>query len=276
MSNTNSYHNNPFPLFGSEEETPHPERYLSLPTATSVKNGELFGIPLISALTGQTLPDSTIENFIIKAISWLEHELGLFITPVSHNEKHDWDSVFWTQQFAHFKVFSTPLLDVQALTIKFGNVAEAVPFLNIPMEFIETTPFDGSVRVVPAAGMNMGSFLMSIFSGGFYSAVLLGWGTYFPGAVNIQYRSGFEQDKVPAIFVDLIEKKAASLLLSTLSPILFPHQSVSIGIDGVSQSVGNSGVNFLSKRIQDLQDQIQSQLASAKSYYHKDFVISYF
>ena len=284
MPNSTTPHNTPFPLWSVNQESPHPERYIPLPTPQSLKDGELFGIPLTSALTGQTVSDNTLEINIQKAISWLEHELRIFITPVEFQESHDYDRIQWTQQFAYFKVNHTPVLDVSALGLRFGNTGtNNIPgnplntnqYVNIPNEFIYVTPMDGSIRLVPTSNTQVGNFILSIISGSTFAATVAGRLTYFPGAVQIKYRAGFEQDQVPALIVDLIEKKAAVILLSSLSPVLFPYNSVSTSIDGVSQGVSNGGVNFLSKRIQDLQEQIQIQLEAAKTYYNKRIIFDY-
>jgi hypothetical protein len=63
--------------------------------------------------------------------------------------------------------------------------------------------------------------------------------------------------------------------LSTLGPLLFPHNSVSVGLDGVSQSVSTLGPGFLQNRMAELEKIIERQWDAAKSYYQKRFLIDF-
>jgi hypothetical protein len=98
----------------------------------------------------------------------------------------------------------------------------------------------------------------------------------FPGAVRVKYQAGFEQDKIPAAIVELIENLAAHKLLTFIGPLIFPHTSVGVSMDGVSQSVGTPGPQFLAARIKDLADIIQTQKDTIKSYYQKRWNIDFF
>jgi hypothetical protein len=98
---------------------------------------------------------------------------------------------------------------------------------------------------------------------------------HWPGAVRVTYNSGFEVDKIPAMIVGLIENLAAFKLLSVMGPILFPHNSVSIGIDGTSQSVGTMGPAFLQNRLADLEKIIGQNKEAMKGYYQKRFLVDY-
>ena len=68
---------------------------------------------------------------------------------------------------------------------------------------------------------------------------------------------------------------AAYKFLSSLGPVLFPQNSVSIGIDGTSQSVGTLGPAFLQNRLADLEKIIEKQMEAAKGYYQKRFLVDF-
>lgn len=99
--------------------------------------------------------------------------------------------------------------------------------------------------------------------------------TDFPGGIRITYVAGFDNNKVPSSIVSLIENMAAYQMLSIMGPVLFPHNSVGISIDGVSQSTSTMGPQFLSKRLDDLDKTIQAQKQAVKGYYCRSFQIDY-
>jgi hypothetical protein len=99
--------------------------------------------------------------------------------------------------------------------------------------------------------------------------------TTWPGAIRVKYTCGFPLDRLPALLAGLVENIAAFKFLSSLGPVLFPHNSVSIGIDGTSQSVSTLGPAFLQNRLGDLEKIIQQQMEAAKSYYQKRVLVDY-
>jgi hypothetical protein len=97
----------------------------------------------------------------------------------------------------------------------------------------------------------------------------------FPGGIWIKYRCGFKEDEIPTAVVGLIESMAAYQFLSVMGPILFPHTSTGISIDGVSQSVGSLGPNFLNKRLDDLAKLIEMQKEAMRTQYQRGLLIDY-
>ena len=276
MSISNSPYNNPFPHWSTEEDAPHPDRYLPIPTPAILKRTSLFGIPLRSALTNETISDETIQDYITKAISRVEHELNIFITPVHFNERHDYNRKMWAQSYAWLKLNNSPVLDVQEIQLSFSNQSEPQPALiNFPLEHVFVDPQDSAIRLVPAYGSSLSGFLLSSFAGAQFHAMIASGLDVFPGAVRIKYRAGFDIDKCPALISSLVEKMAAYMVLSNLGHLIFPFSSVSIGIDGASQSTGNAGNQFLVGRLQDLTQQIQAELEAVKSYYNKRILVDF-
>jgi hypothetical protein len=272
---THSRYNNPFPFMEDPLATPKPERYMTMPTPATLKSKSMFGIPLKSALTGETLSDTVLQEFINQAISDIEHSLNMFITPTSFDEYHDYDREIWTQQNAWIKLNNSPVQFVETVQLSFGNSSPNPPFVDFPMDFVYCNGQDGAVRMVPVLGTAASGFILSSFAGAQYMALIAAGMLEFPGACRIVYTAGFAADKVPALIAGLVEKKAAYLALSALAPILFPYNSVSIGIDGVSQSSGNSGTQFLVGRLQNLEQQILNDTEAAKSYYCKRILVDY-
>ena len=273
MSNKTPTHS-PFPAYEIEQEAT-PNRYLSLPTPTSMRSTVLFGIPLRSSLTGEEVTDAAIQHYIDEAISEVEHELDIYVTPVTFSERHDYSRHLFFWSFGYMKVNHGPILDVSKFQLSFNNGNNqpgAVPLVDLPIEFVHVQPTDQTVQLVPAQGVTFTGYIASIYSGlgfhAFNSQALSSW----PGAILIQYRAGFENDKVPAMITGLIENLAAYKMLSIMGPILFPHNGVSISIDGTSQSTSTLGPGFLQNRLKDLKDIADKQMDTARGYYNKKFL----
>lgn len=274
MSIEDSPLNPVFPFMQDSSEST-PQRYLPMPTAASLKQTSLFGIPLRSALTGDTIADSTLESYIKKSISEIEHTLNIFITPVRFTERHDFDKELWTQQYAWLKLNNAPILNVQQVNLSFGNGTPLPPMVEFPLEFVYVNSQEGAIRLVPVLGTPSSGFVLSSFAGSQWAA-LMALGIYnFPGAVEVKYRAGFEENKLPAMIVSLIEKMAGLQVLSMLGPLIFPYNSVGLGIDGVSQSTSTPGPQFLTTRINELKEQIQLEMDAAKGYYLKRVYVDY-
>ncbi len=253
-----------------------PTRYMALPTPTDMKRRSLFGIPLKSAFTGDTVQDQTLQDYVDQAISEVEHELDLYITPVQFTESQDYNREMQLFSFGYLKLNHSPILTVDQYSLSFNNGDNTrPPLIDIPLEFIHVQSMEGTIQLVPAYGVSMSGFIASIYGGmGFYafnSQAVAEW----PGAVTVKYTAGFPDDKVPALLVGLIESIAAYKFLSSLGAVLFPYNSVGISIDGVSQSTGTAGPQFLTTRMAELEKTIQVQKEAAKGYYLKRFLISY-
>jgi hypothetical protein len=267
----------PFPSWSVEQDASS-HRYSSLPTAQSMRTKSLFGLPLKSYMTGEEVTDETLEKYIVEAISQVEHELDMYITPTVFEERHDYNREMQFWSFGYTKLNHAPILNVEKYQLTFNNginIPGSLPLVDIPLEFVHVQPQEGTIQLVPAQGVTISGFIVSIYSGlgyhAFNSQAISNW----PGATFVRYTAGFEKDKIPALLSSLIENIAAFKFLSALGPVLFPHNSVSIGIDGASQSVGTMGPNFLTKRLQDLQAIIQGQTEAARGYYQKRFLIDY-
>lgn len=266
----------PFPVRATEELQPAVERFSTLPTAAEVKARYLFGIPLVSSLTGETLSDEAIDFYIKAAISELEHTLDLYITPVTFTEKHDYVRHNFTWAYNFLKLDHAPILNVEKVELSFTNRPESDGFINFPLEFVHVMSQESTIQLVPAFGTAMSGFMLSSFSGPQFYALQQLCMTAFPGAMRIKYTAGFEQDKIPVLISQLVGIMAGLQILSILGPILFPNTSVSISIDGTSQGTGTFGPKHLNDRIDQLSKERDRQLEAVKGYYQKRWYIDYF
>jgi hypothetical protein len=266
-----------YPLWAKDGEdvTGKFERYGALPTSADMKARALFGIPLKSQLTGEVVSDDTIKHYIDSAISELEHELDIYITPVTFEEKHDYRKHDFTWTYNYLKLNHPNVICIESVELSFSNDAE-VGFVDFPLEHVHLMPQEGVMQLVPAFGTSLSGFLLSAFSGTQFHALRATGLNEFPGGVRIKYQAGFEENKVPKAVGDLIENMAAYKLLSFIGPLLFPYTSVGVSIDGTSQSVGTPGPQFLSQRIKDLEGILEKQKDAVKGYYQKRWQIDSF
>ncbi len=61
-----------------------------------------------------------------------------------------------------------------------------------------------------------------------------------------------------------------------MGPILFPNNSVSVSIDGVSQGTSTYGVKQFNDRIEQLEKERERLLDAAKGYYQRRFLVDAF
>jgi hypothetical protein len=251
-----------------EDTTGQFSRYGLVPSAADMKSRALFGIPLTSQLTGETVSDDMIKHYINAAISELEHELDLYITPVTFEEKHDYSRHEFTWSYNYLKLNHPNVICVESVELSFSNDQQP-GFIDFPLEFVHLMPQEGVIQLVPAFGTSLSGFLLSAFSGTQFHALRQGGLTGFPGGVRVKYQAGFEEGKVPTAIISLIENMAAYKLLTFIGPLLFPYNSIGISIDGTSQSVSSPGPQFLAQRIRDLEGIIEKGKDAVKSYYQK-------
>jgi hypothetical protein len=264
-----------FPIWATNEVQPSVERFSKLPTPEDMRKRSLFGIPLRSAFTNQEITDDVLEQYLKEAISEIEHVLDLYITPVKFYEKHDYERHDFTWNYNYIKLNHPNVLHVSKIEVSFTNSVQTPGFINFPMEFVHLMPQEGVVQLVPAFGTSLSGFLLSAFSGTQYHALRAIGIDNFPGGIRIEYTAGFDICKVPALLVGLIEKIAAYKLLSTIGPVIFPYNSVSVGIDGTSQSSSSLGPNFLKGRLTELDALIQKEMDAAKGYYQRRVLIDF-
>ena len=277
MTASNTRRRGIFPVWAldGEDTSSTFERYAPLPTPQEMKKRSLFGIPLKSQLTGQEVDDETILYYVNAAISQLEHELDLYITPVRFNETHDYNRRDFSWTYNYMKLNHPNIIAVEKLELTFSNNQEE-GLIVYPNEFVHVMPQEGVIQLVPAFGTSMSGFQVSAFSGAQYGALMALGSGLFPGGIRVQYTCGFEEGKIPAAIVDLIEQMAAYKLLSAVGPLLFPYNSIGISIDGTSQSVSSPGPQFLAQRLKDLDTMVEKNKAAVKGYYQRSFQLDSF
>lgn len=275
MSISNTNPTGTFPVWEDGTVVPTITRYTALPTPTQMKQQSLFGIPLKSALTGETVTDAALQSYIDQATSQLEHTLDLYIVPTHFTEKHDYVRDMFSFSFAYLKLNHPNIISVDSVQISFNNDQAMPASITFPLEHVHVMPQEGTIQLVPSIGTSLSGFLMSAFSGVQYHAMQSALLNNWPGAIRVGYTAGFPEGKVPAAVSGLIERMAAFKFLSVLGPLIMPHNSVSVGIDGTSQSVGGLGPAFLRQRMDELSKMIAEETDALRGYYQRRVLVDY-
>lgn len=241
------------------------KRYLPLVDPKVLREQYLFGLPLRSNMDGSEMDDDDLIQHIIRAISHIEHELKIFISPIEAEEPFDYNINDYTR-YNFIQTRQYPILQVINIKGKFPNSHD---FLVFPSEWYVIDSEWGGIRLAPTNGAITQFFLTNEAS---YLPLILGSRSDWPHLWTVHYLTGFWPDKIPALINDLIAIQASIQILSMLGPVMFPYSSYGIGLDGVSQSVSTAGVQQLAARLTDLQTQYQQKMDIAKGYYLKKLV----
>jgi len=233
----------------------------------------LLGIPLVSGtvhpLTGKVdvYTEDLIKRRIEASVSEIEEELHIRIMPVQIKEREAFSYEDF-KQFGYFRLRQRPCSSIQSLAIV---SSDGTVFYEIPLEWIETGHlYQGQVNILPlspVAGSSDVSGGSAIISGPAASVFLMALSAArnIPAYWTVTYTIGFEDGKIPRIVNELIGIQTALNILSMLAAT-YQKTSSSLGIDGMSQSVGTPGPNLFQVRMKDLQDKkdkIKKQLKIA-------------
>lgn len=226
--------------------------------APRLKTFFLFGVSLVSAtpdpVTGrhQVLTDEVLQMYIERAVGTLEAELGIEIMPTVVTEKHPFDAQAYNSH-GYLRTKRRPVSQVIQLTVRPANDLD---IYKVPTDWIEmTNSHEGQINVIPLAIANnavVGSQLITGVGSAFLA--IFATGHWVPAFWNIEYVAGFPDGMVPNIVNELVGCVAAMDVLSNLAATYARQSSASIGVDGLSQSLGSSGPELYTVRIQDLQN----------------------
>ncbi len=237
-------------------------------TPERLKDEWLFGIPLTSIITKQTLSDNTIKNLITKSASRVELECNIDVYPVTRIVKQPYDRTKSQQGFNQLDLGTRQVREIFEVSIRAPNsyaVYNNVPthdttdtqlgslIYAFPLDWIDTSLMrKGIIHFVPLQSAISGSVPGGIVGGA--AAPLMQALTQLnniPGYWYCRYASGWEENSIPSIVNDLIGTYAAMDVLSMLGPTN-KWNSSSIGLDSASQSLSGPGNQVFALRMQEL------------------------
>ncbi len=244
-------------------------------TADYLRSHYLFGISLVDD-NGNPYADSFYEEKIMAAVQEIERYCEIAITPKTVlDEAHDY-FINDYQFFAFIPLFKAPVLSVERVQMIFPTSQNGILF---PLEWVKLDKAHGQVQLIPTAG-TLSNFIIG--QGGAYLPMLYSNGlSYLPQLFHIDYTAGFASGSVPRTLVDVICKKTCVDLLAVIGDVVYQPgiTSKSVGIDGVSESVGimNNGrkAPVFTGRIQQYTNELYGPqeiggglLDKIKTYYH--------
>ena len=178
----------------------------------------------------QPLSDDFYEERLQNALATLEEATGVDVLErINVAEKHDHHSQEY-DNFGYLKLFRVPARTVTGIRAVYATGGSVTVF---PAEWVRLQVEGGVVHLVPTNN-TFPNVIIGITP--FYS--FFGNRSYFPQLWEVDYVSGFEEDKIPRMIVDAIAKLAALDLLAVLSNFVHPIgvSGQSLSIDGLSQS----------------------------------------
>ena len=228
-----------------------------------LKENYLFGIPLKDS-TGKDLPDKTIALHIRNAASWLEREVQIRVSPkLITDERHD----YYVNDYAHYAyitLYNYPVFQVTSFKAVYPNQATIFDF---PQEWIHLDGMHGNVRLLPTEGTLSQVILGQ--TGNFLP--LLQITGYLPQLFRLEYTAGFGEGDIPDDIFDVIAKRASIQILNLIGEQIggLGIGSISLGLDGISQSVGTTKDqgNVFGGRIRQYVEELKEQVASLRAFW---------
>ena len=210
-----------------------------LMSVSKLKSTYLFGIEIIDSNQNE-LSNEVFQQYIDNAISMLEHELDISISPViNHVEELDYhytDYVEW----GFIQLQNWPVIRVHSLDMVFFRDEEGNPESNqtIPNQWIRVQNHDGIIRLIPNA--RFPANLQISHTGAFYPEVLRS--STVPHLWRIVYDHGFEDGRIPTAINMAIGYLAAIQALIVGGNLVLGAgiASSSLSIDGLSQSINTT------------------------------------
>lgn len=236
--------------------------------AKLLRDRHLMGLALVSGMRDEKgkpvrVTDEQLKDQIDRAIERVETDLHCDITAVRRQEKKPFDKSEY-EAFGFFRVKHRPIYNLIAVDVVPAN---NLSVYNVPLDWVETSLFaEGQINVIPLnIAIQNGGFIPSESAGGAIFLSILAQKTWIPSYWLIDYVSGFPDNMVPKIFNELIGTDAAIEVLSNLAATYARATSHSVGVDGLSQSVGSPGPQVYLQRRQDLQEQQKKLVKKLKT-----------
>jgi hypothetical protein len=239
-------------------------RFKTMVTPEDVVKHGLIGIPKTFPLTGEEISEEFIASHLHSVIGELEMQ-GMIMSPAIFHHIDD----LIGEGIAGIKFFPTilkkfPVREIESIELRYPNAQINKPTLlyTIPKEWI--TFENGKVNVIATTG-----FLTPNLVSGSANIPLVNLfqTNYKPSGYRVNYKAGFDQDRLPVIVWHLVVDMTALNVITDIAPMMFSNTGINVGIDGVSQSAQLPGPRIFDGRVGILQARIKKNTELIKSYY---------
>lgn len=208
------------------------EGALDIITIDEVKQYYLFGLDLTDD-AGNPFPDSSYVHWIRSAVSMLETRLDIHISPrVITDEVQD----YIKEDFDSYIKIDTDHIPVQSVSGARVVLPAQQTILDFDASWIHLTLKEaGQINIIPGGGA---AGLISLGLSAAWFPVLRNLNNFLPGAIRVDYVTGFAPGEVPPVLKDTVGKIASFGPLNIAGDLLGGAgiASQSLSLDGLSQS----------------------------------------
>jgi hypothetical protein len=233
----------------------------------------IFGIPLNDS-EGNPFPDDLLQSYLDSSISWMEQTLNIVIQEREEEEYHDYiqsDYMNWN----FIKLWKKPILEIESVEMIYGQNR----MFQIPNDWLKVDKLAGTMQIFPISGSAGGMIINA--GGGAWTPLIHGRMGYAPQMWRIKYKAGMNDstekqvtrvNTIHPLLKDLIYRKTAMGILGVWGDLIIGAgiANQSVGIDGLSQSIGTTQSPMFggaSARISQLKEDIETMLPALRSYY---------
>lgn len=243
-------------------------------TPEQLRNRHLFGIPLISAtkdpLTNRPaiMTDELLKDIIQGAVNQAEQDTHLDIMPVARTESHPWDRNLYISN-GNFLLEHGPPAVLQQLYVRPPDNSN---IFIVPLTWVDTSRLMyRQINIIPLlVALTSGGAVQSTTAGASVFLAIFSDRQFMSDFWQIEYISGFLDGNVPRIINELIGTISAIEVLSQLAASFYAN-SVSLGIDGLSQSISTMGPQRFKVRIEELEAKRKRIIGQIRSLYGMKF-----
>lgn len=278
-----------YPVFSQDTGfEPSVKRYQSFPTPEDVYNRALAGLPKFFPMTKEVITPAFARTYLEVAITDIEMDLGLNISPVQHDQSFDYVDGLFEKNWTGLKLERWPATSIVNMCLKYPHTQGTLP--QNPK--IDGTSYSYMSWTIPASWIalrrnrinvvaGIGTITPNTNSAGIAGPGILsyitgyGRGPYQPALIEVSYIAGFPNDKLPTTVWDAVILLASIRMLQDIAAPLFPNNGVSVSIDAVSQSASTLGPQTLLARIDHLKDQWNKKEAMIKKLFGQSFKMAF-
>ena len=231
----------------------------------------LFGIPLTSPLTKQSMNDETLKVYINRAINQAELETGLTIVETVRLSRQPFDK----KQLDYFWYMEIPFRPITAINDWSVVSSDNQILYTVPPPLIETENAHlGQLSIGFSTSPVSSPFLVDGQMSNNAYVLLQNLAVYnFPGYWSTQVVCGFKLDSIPSPINQLISVIAAIDILNILTSLRI-NTSSGLSIDGLGQNTSTLGPNWLLARIESLTEKKNLLVEQIRSYYYNQIMAS--
>lgn len=256
------------------------ERMEEFLTPSMLKRRFLAGIPMVLPITKEKVSDDDLIDYIKRGANEFETDAKVEVSPIKRRVRLPFDPNLYVN-YLWCEVPYKPIQKVDKLFVasaSYGGDADAAmqkypsgtQIFVIPTDWIDMSYASKGRLSVNPINPALGSVTFSNAASGAGIGAIgaltqFGQISWIPAWWSVEATFGYcsEDGQVPVYVNEAIGAKAAILFLQNLFP-LYRVGSHSLGIDGMSQSVGDNFQTLLQAKITMLQEQYAKSVKKIK------------